>query len=204
LLLDDMQQVENGDANWIVPQKFLAFSGPHQKSKMTNGRMPASLLSHALLSLVSVLFSFSCLLCVLSFFALYTPESLFLSSGYPLHAPEAYFPYFRRHNVTTIIRLNKKIYDARRFTDAGMDHHDLFFVDGSTPSDAILEKFLEICENCKGGIAVHCKAGLGRTGTLIGAYIMKHYKFTAAEAIAWIRIARPGSIIGPQQQYMEE
>ncbi len=47
-------------------------------------------------------------------------------------------------------------------------------------------------------------AGLGRTGTLIGAYLMKHYKFTAAEAIAWLRICRPGSVIGPQQNYLEE
>ena len=46
-------------------------------------------------------------------------------------------------------------------------------------------------------------AGLGRTGTLIGAYLMKHYKFTAAEVMAWIRICRPGSIIGPQQNYLE-
>ena len=30
-------------------------------------------------------------------------------------------------------------------------------------------------------------AGLGRTGTLIACYMMKHYKFTAAECIAWIR-----------------
>lgn len=30
-------------------------------------------------------------------------------------------------------------------------------------------------------------AGLGRTGTLIGAYLMKHYKFAAHEVIAWIR-----------------
>ena len=34
--------------------------------------------------------------------------------------------------------------------------------------------------------------------------MMKHYKFTAAEAIAWLRICRPGSVIGPQQHYMEE
>jgi len=34
--------------------------------------------------------------------------------------------------------------------------------------------------------------------------MMKHFKFTAAETIAWIRICRPGSIIGPQQNYMEE
>jgi len=47
-------------------------------------------------------------------------------------------------------------------------------------------------------------AGLGRTGTLIDCYLMKHYKFTAPEAIAWTRIARPGSVIGPQQHYLEE
>lgn len=31
------QRVENGDLNWIVPQKFLAFCGPHAKSKIENG-----------------------------------------------------------------------------------------------------------------------------------------------------------------------
>lgn len=78
-------------------------------------------------------------------------------SGYPLHAPEAYIPYFRKHNITAIIRLNKKMYDARRFTEAGFEHHDLFFVDGSTPNDSIVRKFLNICENAEGAIAVHCK-----------------------------------------------
>lgn len=47
-------------------------------------------------------------------------------------------------------------------------------------------------------------AGLGRTGSLIGAYIMKHYHFTALEAIAWLRVCRPGSVIGHQQQWLEE
>uniref|UniRef100_A0A3Q2DEW2 Cell division cycle 14B n=1 Tax=Cyprinodon variegatus TaxID=28743 RepID=A0A3Q2DEW2_CYPVA len=154
------ERAENGDFNWIIPGKFLAFSGPHPKSKIEN--------------------------------------------GYPLHAPEAYIPYFRKHNITTIIRLNKKMYDARRFTDSGFEHHDLFFVDGSTPNDTIVKKFLNICENAEGAIAVHCKAGLGRTGTLIACYMMKHYGLTAAEAIAWIRICRPGSIIGPQQNFVEE
>ena len=36
-----------------------------------------------------------------------------------------------------------------------------------------------------GAIAVHCKAGLGRTGTCIGCYLMKCYKFSAEEAIGW-------------------
>ncbi|XP_065077515.1 serine-rich adhesin for platelets-like isoform X3 [Ochlerotatus camptorhynchus] len=152
------ERVENGDFNWIVPDKFLAFCGPHSKSRLDN--------------------------------------------GYPIHAPETYFDYFRKYNVTTIIRLNVKIYDAARFTTAGFTHHDLFFVDGSTPNDAILKKFLTICEQTEGAIAVHCKAGLGRTGTLIGAYLTKHYNFSALEAIAWLRLCRPGSVIGHQQQWM--
>ncbi|KAH8385366.1 hypothetical protein KR200_005045 [Drosophila serrata] len=155
------ERVENGDFNWIVPQKFIAFCGPHQKSKT-------------------------------------------LPNGYPCHAPERYFTYFRENNVTTVIRLNAKVYHASSFENAGFDHKDLFFIDGSTPSDAIMKKFLSICETTKGAIAVHCKAGLGRTGSLIGAYIMKHYGFTALESIAWLRLCRPGSVIGHQQQWMED
>lgn len=33
---------------------------------------------------------------------------------------------------------------------------------------------------------------------------MKHYGFSAAETIGWMRIARPGSVIGPQQQYLQQ
>ncbi|XP_066474695.1 dual specificity protein phosphatase CDC14B isoform X2 [Tiliqua scincoides] len=154
------ERAENGDFNWIIPEKFLAFSGPHSRSRIEN--------------------------------------------GYPHHAPEAYFPYFKRHNVTTVIRLNKKMYDAKRFREAGFEHYDLFFADGSIPTDNIVKTFLNICENTEGAIAVHCKAGLGRTGTLIGCYIMKHYKMTAAETIAWIRICRPGSVIGSQQHFLLE
>jgi hypothetical protein len=31
---------------------------------------------------------------------------------------------------------------------------------------------------------------------------MKHYRFPAAFFIGWIRIARPGSILGPQQYFL--
>lgn len=78
----------------------------------------------------------------------------------------------------------------------------MYFIDGSTPPDSIIEEFLELSEKDKNGIAIHCKAGLGRTGSLIAAYAMKHYRFPAAAFIGFIRICRPGSILGPQQQFL--
>lgn len=153
------EKVENGDLNWIIPGKMMAFSGPHHRSR--------------------------------------------LDRGYPLHSPEHYHQYFRTHRVTTIVRLNKKSYDARQFTSHGFEHRELFFVDGSVPSDLIVNRFIRICEAAKGAVAVHCKAGLGRTGTLIACYLMKHHGFTARESIAWLRICRPGSVIGHQQWFLE-
>jgi len=79
----------------------------------------------------------------------------------------------------------------------------LCYTDGSNPTNRILQRFLTEAEATKGGIAVHCKAGLGRTGTCICAYLMKHFRITAAEAIGWIRVCRPGSVIGPQQHFLK-
>jgi len=89
-----------------------------------------------------------------------------------------------------------------KFVRNNVNHTDLQFIDGSTPPDSIVKKFLEVSEAERGALAIHCKAGLGRTGTLIGIYAMKHFQFPAAYFIGWIRMARPGSILGPQQHYL--
>jgi cell division cycle 14 len=49
---------------------------------------------------------------------------------------------------------------------------------------------------------VHCKAGLGLTGTLIAVYLVLRHGFTALEAMGWLRILRPGFVIGEQQHYL--
>ena len=70
----------------------------------------------------------------------------------------------------------RKIYDAKRFQRNGFDHKELFFTDGSTPTDEILQQFLEICEDSKGAVAVHCKAGLGRFGHLLNFFCFPFVK----------------------------
>lgn len=71
-----------------------------------------------------------------------------------------------------------------------MNHYELYFPDGSCPHLDIVWAFLEICEKEKGALAVHCKAGLGRTGVLICSYMMRKFGFTAEEALGYIRICR--------------
>jgi protein-tyrosine phosphatase len=125
--------------------------------------------------------------------------------GYCTLSPGDYIPYFQRKNVGLVVRLNKKAYEEQDFIDSGIDHLEAYFLDGSCPPMNILETVVEAFEQVPEGkaFAVHCKAGLGRTGTCIGAYIMKHYRFTASEVIAWMRMCRPGMVIGPQQHFLK-
>ncbi len=128
--------------------------------------------------------------------------------GYYTLTPEDYLPHFKKKGVGLVVRLNKKYYDEGRFTRQGIQHRDLYYLDGSTPTEEVLQTFLSIMENFDAEhpnkkIGVHCKAGLGRTGSTIGAYWMKHYGWTAAEVIGWMRVCRPGMVIGPQQHWME-
>ena len=112
------------------------------------------------------------------------PAETSYENEYKIYAPEDYLEMFKREKVNCVIRLNNKTYDEKRFTENGINHYDLFFPDGSCPSNEIVDKFLEIAEKEPAGIAVHCKAGLGRTGTLIGCYAIKKYNFPAEEFIA--------------------
>ncbi|GFZ44538.1 hypothetical protein JCM24511_02261 [Saitozyma sp. JCM 24511] len=115
---------------------------------------------------------------------------------------------FRGENVGVVIRLNDELYDRRHFLEIGIEHVEMYFDDGSNPTDEIVRDFIhlaeEVIERRGQKVAVHCKAGLGRTGVLVGAYLIYKYHFSAQEVIGFMRIVRPGMVVGPQQQYMLE
>mmetsp|Transcript_43602 Transcript_43602/g.102499 ORF Transcript_43602/g.102499 Transcript_43602/m.102499 type:complete len:311 (-) Transcript_43602:66-998(-) len=118
--------------------------------------------------------------------------------------PSSYVSLFKELGVSTVVRLNEAdTYNKEEFCRESIEHHELFFEDCTVPTLEQVQQFHDICDSARGSVAVHCMAGLGRTGTMIATWIMKNFGWTAREAIAWLRIVRPGSVMGPQQHFLE-
>ena len=77
--------------------------------------------------------------------------------------------------------------------------------DMTAPDEIFRERFFEtqshLLENLRSGkkIAIHCKGGLGRSGT-IAALLLRHLGFSAEKSIELVRKSRPGAIETKEQE----
>lgn len=127
----DCEMIENGDMNWLIPNKLMAFASPYPTNEV---------------------------------------------QGFYVCTPKEIVPSFQKYGITRIIRLNNKTYDENIFKNAGFKHTELYFPDGTNPPPAILQGFLDIIEG-NDVIALHCKAGLGRTFVFTKIFLKKSFLF---------------------------
>ncbi|KAJ5960312.1 uncharacterized protein N7479_007462 [Penicillium vulpinum] len=177
---EKFERVDMGDFNWITPD-FLAFASPQQQPVAP---IPVNTPEYN---------------------ALPTTISEISSSKLPMPFKNV-LAHFHQRNVGLVVRLNSELYCPSYFTAMGIAHIDMIFEDGTCPPLQLVRRFIKMAHEMitikKKGIAVHCKAGLGRTGCLIGAYLIYKYGFTANEVIAFMRFMRPGMVVGPQQHWL--
>ena len=79
-----------------------------------------------------------------------------------------------------------------------------FLIKEFTGADvSLLTKIVDkIAQEISGGgrVAVHCRAGNGRTGMVLAAYFIKYHNYTASDAIRHIRTLRRFSIETKEQE----
>jgi cell division cycle 14 len=140
------EKVENGDWNWLTPS-FIAFASPvdanwikKEKEAKENQNKPLGAV----------------------------PTSRSTSSSGADLALQRKLPtpflncldYFEKRNIKLVVRLNTALYDRNVFLDRGIDHLELYFDDGTNPTDEIVRTFIDTVDRIveSGGVvAVHVR-----------------------------------------------
>lgn len=96
--------------------------------------------------------------------------------------------------------------EEANFRKINVEHKRMLIIDGTTPTKIFMKAILDVIDKAlqKGhNVYVHCGAGIGRTGTVVGCYLKRH-GMTSEQAINqiaqwWSAVAK--SKIFPQSPY---
>ncbi|CAE8589505.1 unnamed protein product [Polarella glacialis] len=121
-----------------------------------------------------------------------------------------YVEYLHRKDIGKVMRLNhsfecpEQCESTAKFREFGLTYEEFGFNDGDVPSKQLARNFVTACrkavEESGKGVAVHCIAGLGRTGVMVGAYAVTRYSINGKAFHGWCRLCRPGSVQTGRQE----
>lgn len=105
----------------------------------------------------------------------------------------------RAEGITAIVSLTERPLPAQDVQRRGFAYRHLPVVDFTPPSLEQFREFTRFVDDHDGPVLVHCRAGIGRTGTMLAAYLIAH-GMPAKEALQQVRAQRPGSVETREQE----
>ena len=110
--------------------------------------------------------------------------------------------FLGEQGIGTLVSLTRKPFDEVIVNGYGLDYHHLPVPDFSPPTQQQVDAFVRIVDEARSsgeGVAVHCIAGMGRTGTMLACYLVSQGE-DPLDAIRRVRRLRPGSIETDEQE----
>ncbi len=124
-------------------------------------------------------------------------------AGFAFPWTEEHFHFLREQGIDVILSFSNSPADQDLAKAYQMEVIHLPIIDMGIPSEETIDQFLDIVAKLKGKgkkIGVHCKYGMGRTGTMLAIYLIEFHQMRPKEALDKIRSLRPGSV----ESYMQE
>jgi atypical dual specificity phosphatase len=110
--------------------------------------------------------------------------------------------WLRGQGVDILVTLTEESLPRGWVDAAGLLSVHVPIADMDVPAVEQVEQVMSVIDKARAagmGVAIHCLAGKGRTGTVLAAYFV-HQGMSAREAIQKVRELRPGSIEVPEQE----
>ena len=107
-----------------------------------------------------------------------------------------------RQGIGSLVSLTEEALDAEALRDIGFRVLHLPVPDFHPPTLVQIREFVAFVDACLAdgvAVAVHCGAGIGRTGTMLACYLVSR-GMTPDAAVRKLRRERPGSIETPEQE----
>jgi atypical dual specificity phosphatase len=134
------------------------------------------------------------------YFFTWVDEPLLAASAEP-GGPEQ-LAWLRSQGVDILVTLTEDPLPRTWIDGAGLMGVHVPIPDMDVPTVEQIEQVMSVIDKAKSsnmGVAVHCLAGRGRTGTILAAYFV-YQGMSAEEAIEKVRELRPGSIEVTEQE----
>ncbi|MFD9905046.1 dual specificity protein phosphatase family protein [Streptomyces sp. NPDC059063] len=110
---------------------------------------------------------------------------------------EAGYRALAAHGIRTVVDLRAEDLSAENLAQpgrAGLHVVRMPIRDGQTPDSGQVDRFLRVVAEAKGPVFVHCGAGVGRTGSMTAAYLVRTGQATPGQAALRTVAVGPPSI----------